>query len=116
MKINLKTPCKDCPFRAGVDLHLGQGRIEGIIESLKDDWHAFQCHKTTHKGEWSEDGDTYIPTGEESVCMGSLAYMHREGYLPVIARVALMTKKISLEDIKGSYPLLIESKGHHEPQ
>lgn len=110
MKVNLKIPCSSCPFREGVDLNLEPGRIEGIIESLKDDYHAFQCHKTTHKGEWSEDGERYIPTGDELVCMGSLAYMHREGYLPVIARIAIVRRDITIEDIQRAYPLLIESK------
>lgn len=112
MQVNLKTPCKDCPFRVGVDLHLEPGRLEGIIESIKDDWHAFQCHKTTHEGEFSEDGEVYIPSGKESVCMGSLAYMHREGYLPVIARIAILRGALYVKDITDVYPLLIESKSH----
>jgi hypothetical protein len=111
MRVNLKKPCKNCPFRAGVDLHLQPGRLEGIIETLKDDMQAFQCHKTTHSkhgGEWDDEG-VYQPSGNESVCMGALAYMHREGYLPVIARLAISRGAISVADITGTYPVIMDS-------
>jgi hypothetical protein len=49
MNFNLKTPCKDCPFRSDREANkgwLGKERAESIINSITKEDATFQCHKT----------------------------------------------------------------------
>lgn len=109
MKFNLRSPCKDCPFRAEGAIHLERGRLAGIVKDLHDDYNHFLCHKTVHHpkgGEWDDDGG-YTPSGEESVCIGATAFMMRQGYIPIVLRLALMRGEISREEIEAVYPELV---------
>lgn len=93
---NLRKPCKNCPFKKGTDMELRPGRMEGIVESLKDDHAVFHCHKT-------------LDQEDKSACMGALAYMHEHhGLLPVLARVAISRKTLSLKLIANNVEYLEE--------
>lgn len=102
MIFNLKRPCANCPFLRTGAIDLMPGRVEGIIESLRNDYNTFPCHKTTHGQK---------PRGKESACMGATAYMFREtGRLSILARLATRDDSLRLEDIEACYPLLLEKK------
>ncbi len=94
MRFDLKRPCANCPFRPdGEAIELRPGRLESIVAELRADDHVvFQCHKTAHGAR---------PKGEESACIGALAFMWREGRdLPVFARVGIALGWLSVEDIE----------------
>lgn len=97
---NLKKPCANCPFRKKGAIELRPGRVKGIIKTLQHDLNYFQCHKTTHGA-----------AREESMCMGSIAYMFKHtGRLSVLTRLALMRKELTIKDITDCYPLLLDPK------
>ena len=99
MSVNhkLKVPCANCPFRKEGAIELMPGRVKAIVKTLTKDSHYFQCHKTT-----------YGAANEESVCMGSVAWMLKNrGRISIITRLALMSKQITIAEIEKSYPLLI---------
>ncbi len=68
MKLDLKQPCKDCPFIKGssTNLSLPESRIEEIIEAIRDDM-SFTCHKTLS-----------LPKLEQQHCAGALIFLERE--------------------------------------
>jgi len=94
-------------------IDLREGRLDGIIASLHDsDYMIFHCHKTVHSkrgGEWNDDG-TYVPSGNESVCMGAVAYMWRSGETAVSTRYALLTGLLTVEDIEKVLSEVIECR------
>lgn len=109
MNFNLKRPCKDCPFVEG-GVQLSQGRFEEIVGGLlEDDRSQFYCHKTIDYGRMDEETGEMDYSGDETVCMGSLAYVRRHhGTLPVTARLALSMKILKLEDLEASEQLVKE--------
>lgn len=95
---NLKTPCANCPFRHTGAIELNPGRVEGIVENMREsDFVVFPCHKTT-----------YGSAREVSACAGAMAYMMREGRPPVLLRVAVSMGMVSMRGLEAVYPLLIE--------
>lgn len=106
MKFNLKRPCSNCPFRKKGAIDLRPGRVEGIIKNLDNDYNTFPCHKTLD-GEETEGAYTY--TGNESACIGAIAYkLKYDGQLSVMTRIAVLRKEIRLATIEEVYPLLID--------
>ena len=92
----LKRPCANCPFLPdGKAIELMPGRLAGIITSLRDDTTIFPCHKT-------------IGTKETSACMGALAYQWTYHKLPIMARIGIALKFLSLKDIEASAILIRE--------
>jgi hypothetical protein len=85
MNFKLKKPCENCPFLKEGAIKLSPGRLDDIIETLKNDQNHFQCHKTVHSkrgGDWIEDEDGelhYQPSGNESQCVGSMVYLLKQG-------------------------------------
>lgn len=110
MNFDMKKPCANCPFKKNGAIELRPGRLEGIVQSLKRDTNFFQCHKTVHSkrgGEWDED--TYIPSGQESVCAGSLIYALKANMgLPVAARVAVMFGQLDLAALEAQADTIID--------
>ena len=113
MNFRLKVPCGNCPFRKEGAIDLREGRLDGIIETLHEsDYAVFHCHKTVHHpkgGDWKEDG-TYVPSGNEAICMGAVAYMWRSGETAVATRYALLAGLLSIEDIEKVLPDVIECR------
>lgn len=116
MNFDLKKPCKNCPVRKHGAIQLSPGRVEGLLEELRaDDHNTFQCHKTVHSKrgrDWEKDDETgesrYIASGNESACMGMMAYLFREGHSSVATRIALALKMVTVEEIQAVYPEIIE--------
>lgn len=69
MKFNLRTPCKNCPFRSDIDPYLTVQRASEIANCNG----VFACHKTTQHED--ETDETYIDQST-SACAGFL--IHRE--------------------------------------
>lgn len=87
----IKKPCANCPFRKTGAIHLNEGRLESIIDSLlEDDMETFSCHKTVHSkngGKWDDEGK-YFPSGNESMCAGASAYLMKVGRPTVAMRLS----------------------------
>lgn len=93
---NLKKPCANCPFRKAGAIELAPGRVESILQDLKrHDNKIFVCHKT-------------LDSKEISACMGALAYQWRDGRIPILARLALMSEKITPAELDAVAPELID--------
>jgi hypothetical protein len=98
MKLDIKKPCKNCPFRKEGAIELREGRLEEIVGFLKEsDGHNFYCHKTAHQ-----------PGVEESMCMGSAVYMLKERRPSVALRFALATRMLALNDLQEMNDIIIE--------
>ena len=70
--------CDNCPFATkGSGLRLRKslmpGRWKGILMGVMMG-QTFFCHETLDHDAQDEDSDTYVPTGHEQVCYGSLQY------------------------------------------
>lgn len=111
----LKKPCQNCPFLKVGAIPLRPGRVEGIIANHAiHDATTFPCHKTTsgkQGGEWIEDEEgeeVYAPSGNESPCMGAIAYLTRMGRMPVLARIAIQYRMLTLDEITANYPIIID--------
>ena len=46
MKMDLKTPCSNCPFRNDTDFYLGEERAVDIAYQITSQDLTFSCHKT----------------------------------------------------------------------
>ena len=108
----LRRPCDNCPFLKQGAIELAPGRLDGIIHGLQSDFTVFHCHKTVHSskgGEWDDDGN-YSPSGNEALCMGSLAYAAKGGCaMPVIARWLIgQNANKRTQDIRASMELVID--------
>jgi hypothetical protein len=117
LKFNLKKPCADCPFNKVGAIKLQEGRVEGIIDTLRSDHNFFQCHKTVHSengGDWveNEHGEScYIASGNESVCMGSLIYaLKAKMGIPVVARLAFSRGDLNYEAMIAQFDNIIDVK------
>lgn len=115
MNFKMRRPCANCPFLKKGGVRLRPGRLEGIVDTLRNDSNFFPCHKTI---DYSREGlveEDRVLTGKESVCMGSLAYMyHHHGRLPIVARLALMEGDLSIEDIEASAEMIRSSVDSEE--
>ena len=106
MAFNLKHHCANCPFRREGAIELMPGCLHSIVESLRhNDNEVFICHKTVYSARGRKSGGTE-PRG--SVCAGALAYMHREGRLPVAARVAVHYGTLSLDDVNRNIEVIVD--------
>lgn len=112
MNFDIKNPCNNCPFRKKGAIELRPGRIEGIVAGLRsDDYQNFPCHKTVHSrrgGEFDDETGQYHPSGKESACIGSVAYMAREGHMSALARVAMRLGMLEQEDIGRTTQFIID--------
>lgn len=98
MNFDLKTPCKDCPFRPSVQFSLAPGRRRDIAESLKDDHNVFPCHKTAHRHKKNRQH-----------CAGAMLLLFKEGRTNIMMRIAMMRGKLNPEQMKPTddiYPTL----------
>ena len=95
----LHLPCINCPFLKKGYIRLRPGRVRGIIDAIMgSDFTSFPCHKTTDGAE--ED------FGE---CAGAMIYRTKAGRPSVWMRVGMMTKKLNVERLMQSAPLIIDA-------
>lgn len=73
---NLKSACKDCPFRRNSRVVLNGPRIQGIMDDLSNDM-SFTCHKTIASGH-SEFDEIREEIEVELQFMAAEKYSHAE--------------------------------------
>lgn len=108
MNLDMKKPCANCPFLKVGAIELQPGRVEGICQDLIDhDQNTFQCHKTVHSkrgGTWEEEdesGDSvYVPSGNESACMGALVYLYKIRQPNVAMRLGFALGMLKPEELE----------------
>lgn len=78
MNLDMKKPCKDCPFIPGSSTNttLMPGRLESIVSDLRAD-RSFQCHKTLD-----------YEAKKQQHCAGALIFLEREDRPNQLMRVA----------------------------
>lgn len=106
----MKRPCKDCPFLKNNPIPLEEGRLDGIKSTLiENDNIPFFCHKTTYTTGATFDDETgrYQTSGQESYCMGSMAFLHAKQRVNVPMRLGLSMGLCDIEDIEQSLPFIM---------
>ncbi|EOC0011590.1 hypothetical protein ACI0X9_003274 [Cronobacter turicensis] len=101
----MREPCKNCPFLKEHGLELVEGRLDSIKqELLSDDQRPFFCHKTTYDtgGHIDDATGSYKPSGEESYCMGAMAYLFARKSINVPMRLGLIMGLVDESDLKKS--------------
>jgi hypothetical protein len=73
MKMDMKRPCAQCPFRYDVPGYLTGRRAEEIADALLSD-QSFACHKTV---EYDDDGEGDV-TGESQHCAGAAIWLEHQ--------------------------------------
>lgn len=91
MKLSLKWPCANCPFRTDYKFYLSVSRVREILHGLIKQDQSFACHKTT-TGEYDEDGQ-YVYTHREQHCAGAMIMLQHmkmpNQWMRIMARVGL---------------------------
>ena len=83
MRFDLKTPCKNCPFRtdeAAIRFSCRE-RAEEIEQSAYRN--GFPCHLSAEYREddgFEHDGYVFDPSGKTQHCVGALIMFMRDGY------------------------------------
>lgn len=101
----MKSPCKDCPFLKSTPLELTEGRLDSIKSDItENDLTPFFCHKTTFRTGGSNDEETgrYHASGQESYCMGAMAYLYAKKRINVPMRLGLTMGLCNIKDIEKS--------------
>lgn len=99
----LKRPCTDCPFVKGssTNISLSSERIEGIIDSIKDD-KIFYCHKTIDYNKQLEDeDDSFSPIEQNQFCAGALVYLEKKNHPNQMMRIAERIGSYDHRKLKG---------------
>lgn len=84
MNFDLKTPCKDCPFRSDISFALRPERAREITASLLRG-ESFPCHKTT---KFDDDGEPVLNNKKEQHCAGALIFLERQERPNQMMRIA----------------------------
>lgn len=85
-KFNMKTPCKDCPFRSDIKPFITASRAREIIQTTVLGEAHFHCHKTLKYGGSADE--EHIDDTNGQVCAGSLIMAERLGKVPQMVRIA----------------------------
>lgn len=68
--MNMKEPCKDCPFRTDIEPYLYPKRIDMLERELVDEQKTFTCHKKAHSLGYDKSKD-------EVHCAGALIILEK---------------------------------------
>lgn len=123
MKFNLKTPCKDCPFRNDITPYLNKGRVKEILIALTEQDKTFSCHKTVNYDDIDLDVEynktiEHKPDENESHCAGALILLVKTQtiYTNVLFRLAVMSKMLDLNKLDLKAPIFNSFKEFIEVQ
>lgn len=116
LNLNLKKPCKNCPFLVKGAIELSKGRIDQIVRDIvADDKLPFLCHKTVHgknaDGQHIENDDgtsTYIPGDKDSVCVGSMVLLLKVGAPNVAMRMGAAFKMVNFDELRAMSHLVVD--------
>lgn len=84
MRFDLRTPCRDCPFRTDIEFALAPGRVREIWDAITTQDATFVCHKTTR---FDDDGE-YRASATEQHCAGALILLLRKERPNQLMRIA----------------------------
>jgi len=100
MQFNLKSPCKDCPYRTDKEPFITQGRAEELARALLGDG-FFYCHKYVDydlveeseplddiDAEEQMEGEFYAGTESDQMCAGSMIMLEHMGQANQMMRIA----------------------------
>jgi hypothetical protein len=77
MKMDLRAPCANCPFRSDVVPYLTIERVEEIIAAITDGDASFSCHKHNSFGE-DDEGDSMTIEGPDAQhCAGAMILLEK---------------------------------------
>jgi len=86
-RLDLKTPCRNCPFRTDDEAIRFHGQMRALEIYLTAQKWGFPCHKSAEltdgldTDETSEPGGyVFRPDGKTQHCVGALIMMLREGH------------------------------------
>ena len=88
MNYDLKSPCKNCPFRTDVTPYLRQERAEDIVEGIVDRQGTFTCHKTTVESEDDDGLGERVDGPNAQHCAGALILLEKIGRPNQMMRIA----------------------------
>lgn len=89
MKFELRTPCKDCPFRTDVTPYLTRARVREITDAITEGQATFSCHKLNDLVEDEETGEEDVVEGERAQhCAGAMIMLERLGRPNQMMRIA----------------------------
>lgn len=116
MNLNVRKPCKNCPFRKQGAIELRPGRVDAIARDLiADDTATFPCHKTLHLSveRPQRERSTVLERGpargmDESACAGAMVFLLAAGQPNVAMRLGAALKMLSIEDLEQQIPDVIE--------
>jgi hypothetical protein len=72
MKMDLRAPCANCPFRTDVEPYLHPARAEEIVVAITEQDATFSCHKHNQ----FDDGEA-IETRDSQHCAGALILLEK---------------------------------------
>lgn len=82
-RFDLKTPCRNCPFRTDDEAIRFADQIRALEIYLTAQRHGFPCHKSAEVAD-DEDGTggyQFRPDGTTQHCVGALIMMANEGHI-----------------------------------
>lgn len=81
-RLDLKTPCKNCPFRSDEHAIRFYDELRALTIYLSAQRHGFPCHKSAELTD-EELGSSYVfkNDGTTQHCVGALIMMAREGHI-----------------------------------
>ena len=109
IRLDMKTPCKDCPFRRDVPFHLRPGRVEEIIASLMRH-ENFPCHKTL---DYSQDDDLIDgdwTTEKTQHCAGAMILLMRLNNPNLAMRLGAMLGAFDPDALNLDAPVYADDK------
>lgn len=77
MKMDLRRPCPNCPFRTDIRPFLSAARAEEIVLAITEQQQTFQCHKTVHYMEDEDGEETHSQTPDDQHCAGALIMLEK---------------------------------------
>lgn len=88
MKLDLRTPCANCPFRTDVRPFLDPDRAAEILEALVELDATFSCHKHNDFEE-GDDGEEVVIEGRDAQhCAGAMILLEKIGHPNQWMRIA----------------------------
>lgn len=120
MKLGLKKPCSNCPFRNDEGaIELAPGRLEEITQTILDDRNSFYCHKTVHYDDEhdrrdEEGGGEYVAAGDEQVCAGAMIWLLKVGRPNVVMRYNNCIEPGFFDRLMKSAHMVIEPEVKHD--
>jgi hypothetical protein len=104
---NIKTPCKNCPFRNDIPSYLTKTKAKAITKAIKENDKTFSCHKTVYNENFKK-----IKNKPQSHCAGALIMLINEGALfnNVLYRLAVIGKLLNLDELDKNAPVFKNSK------